>query len=82
MAPPSRWAPAARAASVQGVDADPAMVARARELTAAAVPVRFTAADALTGIPPGRYDVITCVATLHHLPSSAGTWHRAEPWSS
>jgi trans-aconitate methyltransferase len=62
---------AARAGTVQGLDADRAIVARARELTDPAVPVTFTAGDALTETPPGPYDVITCVATIHHLPSFA-----------
>ncbi|MGW1411236.1 class I SAM-dependent methyltransferase [Streptomyces sp. NPDC002403] len=61
---------ASRARTVQGLDADDAIVARARELTAPAAPVMFTAGDALTEIPPGSYDVITCVATIHHLPFS------------
>lgn len=60
---------AARAGTVRGLDADRAIVARARELTGPAVPVTFTAGDALTETPPGPYNVITCVATLHHLPS-------------
>ncbi|MEU2563165.1 methyltransferase domain-containing protein [Streptomyces longispororuber] len=59
---------ATRADSVTGVDADPDMVVRARERTRPGAPVTFVAADALTGLPPGPYDVITCVATLHHLP--------------
>ncbi|WLQ45039.1 class I SAM-dependent methyltransferase [Streptomyces laculatispora] len=59
-----------RAKSVQCLDADPTIVARARELTAPAVPVTFTVGDALTDIPPGSYDVITCVAAIHHLPFS------------
>ncbi|MFF3272685.1 class I SAM-dependent methyltransferase [Streptomyces chrestomyceticus] len=61
---------AARAATVHGIDADPAIVARAQELTpsANAAGVTFTVADAPTGIPGGSYDVITCVAVLHHLP--------------
>lgn len=54
--------------AVLGVDADPAIVDRARELTSPTVPVTFTAADAMTGIPDGPYDVITCVAVVHHLP--------------
>ncbi len=61
---------ATRATTVQGLDADRAIVARARELTGPAVPVTFTAGDALTETPPGPTDVITCVATLHHLPFS------------
>jgi hypothetical protein len=53
---------------VQGIDADPAIVARARELTAPAAPVTFTVGDALSDIPSGSYDVITRVAT--HPPSA------------
>ncbi|POX45537.1 bifunctional 2-polyprenyl-6-hydroxyphenol methylase/3-demethylubiquinol 3-O-methyltransferase UbiG [Streptomyces sp. Ru72] len=61
---------ATRAKTVQGIDADPAIVAQARKLTAPAAPVSFTVGDALSDIPPGPYDVITCVATIHHLPFS------------
>lgn len=61
---------ASRAKTVQALDADPTIVARARELTAQAAPVTFTAGDALTEMPAGSYDVITCVATIHHLPFS------------
>lgn len=57
-----------RAAVVRGIDADPDIVARARELTAPAAPVTFAVADATTALPAGSYDVITCVAVLHHLP--------------
>ncbi len=57
---------AARAKTVHGIDADPAIIARARELTEA--PVTYTVADAVTEIPLGSYDVITCVAVIHHLP--------------
>ncbi|MFJ1866375.1 class I SAM-dependent methyltransferase [Streptomyces sp. NPDC088097] len=66
---------AARATSVLGLDADPAITARARELTPAAAPVRFVVADALTGTPPGPYDVVTCVAAVHHLPFSDALTH-------
>ncbi|QHC22964.1 class I SAM-dependent methyltransferase [Streptomyces sp. GS7] len=59
---------AGRAGTVQGIDSDPKIIARARELTPQATPVTFTTADALTGIPADSYDVITCVATVHHLP--------------
>ncbi|MET9760512.1 methyltransferase domain-containing protein [Streptomyces sp. NPDC006372] len=58
----------ARAERVEGIDADPAITARARELTPAAAPVTYTVADAPGGLPDGPYDVITCVAVLHHLP--------------
>ncbi|MCZ1012378.1 class I SAM-dependent methyltransferase [Streptomyces lydicus] len=55
---------------VQGIDSDPVIVSRAQRLTSPATPVTFTVADALTGIPAGPYNVITCVATIHHLPFS------------
>ncbi|MET8295848.1 class I SAM-dependent methyltransferase [Streptomyces sp. NPDC005180] len=61
---------ASRAGVVHGVDADADIVARARELTAPPAPVTFTVGDALNETPPGPYDVITCVATIHHLPFS------------
>ncbi|NLU70468.1 class I SAM-dependent methyltransferase [Streptomyces sp. HNM0574] len=59
---------AGRADAVDGIDADPQITARARELTPRDAPVGFTVADALTGVPAESYDVITCVATVHHLP--------------
>ncbi|MFI1932748.1 class I SAM-dependent methyltransferase [Streptomyces sp. NPDC020330] len=59
---------ASRAEAVHGIDADPAIVDRAREGTAPGVPVTFSVGDALKDVPAGPYDVITCVATLHHLP--------------
>ncbi|KAA6213344.1 class I SAM-dependent methyltransferase [Streptomyces albofaciens JCM 4342] len=59
---------ATRADAVHGIDSDPQITARARELTPSAAPVTFTTADAPAGIPAGPYDVITCVAALHHLP--------------
>ncbi|MFE2058534.1 class I SAM-dependent methyltransferase [Streptomyces sp. NPDC056465] len=61
---------AARATSVEGIDADPAMVACTRSLTAPALPVECTVRDAAAGLPQGPFDVITCVAALHHLPFS------------
>ncbi|MFF1336755.1 class I SAM-dependent methyltransferase [Streptomyces sp. NPDC058290] len=59
---------AGRAGAVDAVDADAAIVARARQLTAQDAPVAFSVGDALTELPPGPYDVITCLATIHHLP--------------
>jgi SAM-dependent methyltransferase len=59
---------AGRADRVHGIDSDPQITARAQELTPPAIPVTFTTADALTGIPAASYDVITCVAAVHHLP--------------
>lgn len=59
---------ARRAATVTAVDSDPVITARAQKLTPAALPVTFSVADASAEFPAGSYDVITCVATIHHLP--------------
>ncbi|MFI9054207.1 class I SAM-dependent methyltransferase [Streptomyces anulatus] len=59
---------ATRAQLVHGIDADPAIVDRARERTAPGAPVTFFVGDALEDVPSGPYDVITCVATIHHMP--------------
>jgi ubiquinone/menaquinone biosynthesis C-methylase UbiE len=54
-----------RAGSVLAVDRDPTMIAHAR--TAAPTNVRFVQGDVLD-LPDDRYQAITCVAALHHLP--------------
>ncbi|WP_406070628.1 class I SAM-dependent methyltransferase [Streptomyces sp. NBC_01020] len=59
---------ASQAGTVHGIDADPTIVDRARELTDPAAPATFAVGDALKDVPPGPYDVITCVATIHHMP--------------
>ena len=59
---------AGRAERVHGIDADPEITDRAGELTPAAAPVTYAVADALTGLGDQPYDVITCVAVVHHLP--------------
>ncbi|MET8661536.1 class I SAM-dependent methyltransferase [Streptomyces griseus] len=59
---------ATRAGAVHGIDIDPAIVERARERTAPGAPVTFSVGDTLEDVPSGLYDVITCVATVHHLP--------------
>ena len=59
---------AVRGERVEGIDSDPQIIARAGELTPPGVPAGFTVVDARAGIPAGPYDVITCVAALHHLP--------------
>ncbi|MFE7106800.1 class I SAM-dependent methyltransferase [Streptomyces sp. NPDC057575] len=66
---------ASRAGAVHGIDLDPTILARARELTAPTAPVTFSAGDALKEVPPGPYDVITCVATIHHMPFSDALTH-------
>jgi SAM-dependent methyltransferase len=59
---------ARRAESVVGVDADPGILGKARQLTAPDAAVTYRLASAPDGLPPGPFDVITCVAVLHHLP--------------
>ncbi|MFE9727423.1 class I SAM-dependent methyltransferase [Streptomyces sp. NPDC005794] len=66
---------APRAGAVHGIDVDRTIVDRARELTAPAAPVTFTVGDALNEIPPGPYDAITCVATIHHMRFSDALTH-------
>jgi len=58
-------------AEVHGIDADAEILGRARELTSDSGSVTYTRADAAQGLPTGPYDVITCVAVLHHLPFAA-----------
>ncbi|MEU0075038.1 class I SAM-dependent methyltransferase [Streptomyces sp. NPDC006332] len=57
-----------RADAVQAVDSDPVITAQAQKLTPSGFPVTFTVAEAIAEFPVGPYDVITCVATIHHLP--------------
>ncbi|MDQ1069687.1 class I SAM-dependent methyltransferase [Streptomyces canus] len=59
---------ATRATHVHGIDSDERIIDRARELTDPDLPVAYSVADALSYDKDGRYDVITCVAVLHHLP--------------
>ncbi|MET7735657.1 class I SAM-dependent methyltransferase [Streptomyces sp. NPDC005402] len=59
---------ATRAAHVHGIDSDERIIGEARESTGPGLPVDFSVADALSYDEGGRYDVITCVAVLHHLP--------------
>jgi SAM-dependent methyltransferase len=59
---------ATRATHVHGIDSDERIIDKARESTDPGLPVTFSVADALSYDAGGRYDVITCVAILHHLP--------------
>lgn len=59
---------AGRADAVKAVDSDPVITAQAQKLTPAALPVTFSVADATAEFPADSYDVITCVATIHHMP--------------
>ncbi|GHF33501.1 class I SAM-dependent methyltransferase [Streptomyces fumanus] len=57
-----------RADAVQAVDSDPVITAQAQKLIPSGLPVTFSVTDAIADFPAGPYDVITCVATIHHLP--------------
>lgn len=59
---------ATRATHVHGIDSDERIIDAARESTDPGLPVTFSVADALSYDEGGPYDVITCVAVLHHLP--------------
>ncbi len=59
------------AAEVAGIDADAAMIARAREL--APPNATYVHGDVLAVDRAGAlFDLVTCVATLHHLPLAEG----------
>ncbi|MFF0085693.1 class I SAM-dependent methyltransferase [Streptomyces canus] len=59
---------ATRATHVHGIDSDERIIGRARELTDPDLPVTYSVADGLSYDEGAPYDVITCVAVLHHLP--------------
>ncbi|MFD8548177.1 class I SAM-dependent methyltransferase [Streptomyces sp. NPDC059649] len=63
---------AARGIDVHAVDPSPDALARARAAAAetpGAPPVRYQRADASRlQLPPGHYDFISCLASLHHMP--------------
>ncbi|MGX9899098.1 class I SAM-dependent methyltransferase [Arthrobacter sp. SA17] len=64
---------ASAATEAVGIDPDPAAVARAQHRLRDASNTRLIVGDALTdaGLEPLSFDVITCVATLHHMPLPA-----------
>ncbi|WP_136035509.1 class I SAM-dependent methyltransferase [Microbacterium sp. K35] len=61
---------AGRASQVTGIDPDAAALSRARERFPQSSPVRLIHGDLLTSpdLEGQRFDLVTCVATLHHLP--------------
>lgn len=59
---------ATRATQVHGIDSDERIIDKARESTDPGLPVTFAVAAALSYDEGSPYDVITCVAVLHHLP--------------
>lgn len=63
---------ASRARHVDAVDSSPEMVRLARAATPPGVAVTFEVADITDHpLPAGRYDAITCLAVLHHVPFAA-----------
>lgn len=63
---------AAGAGHVTGVDSSAEMLDLAREATPAGAPAEFLEGDLLTVPEARRFDVVACVATLHHVPLEAG----------
>ncbi|MEU0412375.1 class I SAM-dependent methyltransferase [Streptomyces griseorubiginosus] len=59
---------ATRASQVHGIDSDERVLGAARESTPAGLSVTYAVADGTSYDRGGPYDVITCVAVLHHLP--------------
>lgn len=53
---------------VTGVDADPVSVQIAQRLSAGVGGVELLCGNLMTADLPGRYDVITALAVLHHVP--------------
>jgi len=66
---------AARGATVIGIDASEDTLAAARahlEESDLDVDYRATTAEALSGSHPGRFDLVTCMELIEHVPDAAG----------
>ena len=64
---------AERAESVDAVDVSPQMIAAARAGAAGMPNVRWLLGDVLTlELEAGGYDIVTAIASVHHLPLAAG----------
>jgi SAM-dependent methyltransferase len=59
---------AARSVTVDGVDADPAVIAVARQVPGTPPGTRFSVGDLMGLTAAGMYDAVTAVAVIHHLP--------------
>jgi SAM-dependent methyltransferase len=66
---------ATRATEVHGIDSDERIIGEARESTRPGLPVVYTVADGRSYDQGAPYDVITCVAVLHHLPLAGALAH-------
>src|SRR5690554_7950964 len=63
---------AAGAAAVLGVDLSPEMVAEARERAGRDPGLEYLVADFLAMPVTEQFDLVTCVATLHHVDLATG----------
>jgi len=57
-----------RADSAEGIDADAAVITIARELSTNHPAARFDVGDLMAVTSTGRYDAVTAIAVVHHLP--------------
>jgi len=57
-----------RAAVAEGIDADPAVIAAARERAQARPNAVFAVRDLMDMPGEGQYDAVTAIAVVHHLP--------------
>jgi SAM-dependent methyltransferase len=72
-----RWAAEAGAASVLGLDLSAKMLARAREMTPAAAPIRYERADLeALGLPKAAFDLAHSSLAFHYV-EDAGRLYRA-----
>jgi SAM-dependent methyltransferase len=63
------------AEQVDAIDRDPAVVARAQELSTRVRNLRVVEADFLAWPEAGAYDFVSMIATLHHLPIAQALAH-------
>jgi SAM-dependent methyltransferase len=66
------------AESVDAIDIEPAVIARARELSGGMPNLHFAVADFLTWPTTPTYDFVSMIATLHHLPFQEGLARAAD----
>lgn len=66
---------ATRATHVHGIDSDERIIGEARESTGPDLPVSYAVADGRSYDQGAPYDVVTCVAVLHHLPLTDALAH-------
>jgi len=59
---------AERADVAEGIDSDPAVIARARQRAEAWPNAVFAIGDLMDIAPDGQYTAVTAVASLHHMP--------------